>query len=67
VKKARGATRRGEPLSRGDASHSGQTKGRLDDITTSLTGSLITRERASLPERIPDERETEGGGKRRRQ
>jgi len=66
VKKARGATRRGEPLSRGDASHNGRTQGRPDDITASLTWSLVTGERASLPERIPEEGETQGGGRRRR-
>jgi len=29
--------------------------------------SLVAGERASLPERIPDERETEGEGRKRRQ
>jgi len=29
--------------------------------------SLVTGERASLPERIPDEREAKGRGERRRQ
>jgi len=29
--------------------------------------SLVTGESVSLPERIPDERETEGEGRRRRQ
>jgi len=67
MEEARGATRRGEPLSRGDASHSGLTKGRPDEITASLAWSFVTGERASLPERIPDERETEGEGQERGQ
>jgi len=66
VKKARGATWREEPLSRGDASHSGWTKGRPDEITAALTWSLVTRERASLLERILDEGETNRRGRRRR-
>jgi len=59
----------------GEESHSAEgmpataksTKGRPDDITTSLAWSLVTGERASLPERILDEGEAQGEGRRRGQ
>jgi len=60
MEKAKGSTRRGEPLRRGDASHIRQTPGRPDEITAYLAWSLVTGERASLPEEIPDERGARG-------
>jgi len=54
----RGVTQRGEPHSRGDSRRSGKLSGRLDKVTASLAWSLFTGERASLPEGIPDVRET---------
>ena len=63
MKKARGATQRGEPISSGDASHNGETKGLPHEMTSSLTWSLVIGERALVPERISDEGETGEGGK----
>jgi len=45
----------GEQLSTGGGSNSGWTSSRPKEITAPLTRYLVTGERASLPEGIPDD------------